>query len=230
MSVRAVSLDAAGTLINVAEPVGETYARLAAAHGIHVTPATLGDGFRRVYPQMPPLAFAGLHGPALHAAERDWWRRLARAVFEDAAAAPGFDAFFDEVYTHYAKPSAWRVYDEVFQVLAGLRARGLALVVTSNFDSRLHGVLEGLRLREAVDAVVCSAEAGAAKPDARVFAAACEAVKSPPAQTLHVGDNRRADFEGARAAGLRAMLLDRHAAHAAAREHIATLEPLSSRL
>ena len=206
MSVRCVSLDAAGTLITVAEPVGHTYARLAAA------PAQLGAGFRRVYPGMPPLAFDGLAGAALTAAERGWWRRLVAGVFGEAARAPGFDDFFDEVFAHYAAPDAWHVYEEVPQVLASLRALGLRLVVTSNFDSRLHGILAGTGLRAAVDAVVCSGEAGAAKPDTRIFARACEAVGCRAAETLHVGDDRRADLEGALAAGLRALLVLRDAA------------------
>ena len=228
--MRTVSLDAAGTLITVAEPVGQTYARLAARHGITVTPAQLGAGFRRVYPGMPPLAFEALRGEALHAAEHGWWRSLVAAVFADAAHETGFDAFFDEVYAHYAKADAWRVYDEVVEVLAVLRGRDLALVVTSNFDSRLHGLLAGLRLRDAVDAVVCSAEAGAAKPDARVFAAACAAVGSEPSDTLHVGDDPRADLHGALAAGLRALLVDRDAAPGGATDHIATLEGIVAAL
>ena len=230
MKVRAVSLDAAGTLITVAAPVGETYARLAARHGIDIAPARLDEGFRRLYPGMPPLAFAGLEGAALHAAERRWWHALVAAVFGEAARAPAFDAFFDTLYAHYAEARAWRVYDEVFEVLATLRARGIALVVTSNFDSRLHGILAGLRLRDALDAVVCSSEAGAAKPDARVFAAACAAVASTPADTLHVGDDPRADLQGARDAGLHALLLDRHAGHDAAPAHIATLAQLPAAL
>ena len=209
MSIDCVSLDAAGTLITVAEPVGATYARLAAAHGIGTDAAALGEGFRRVYPHMPPMAFPGLAGAALQVAERGWWRRLVAGVFGDAAGAPGFDAFFAEVYAHYAAPAAWRVYDEVPAVLAALRERRLSLVVTSNFDTRLHGILEGTGLRAAVDAVVCSTEAGAAKPDPRVFAAACAATGHPPARALHVGDDRRADVEGARAAGLRALLVAR---------------------
>ena len=172
-----MSLDAAGTLITVAEPVGVTYARLAAAHGIEVSPAQLGEGFRAVYPRMPPLAFEGLAGDALVAAERDWWRMLVARVFGEAAAtAPGFEPFFAAVYAHYAAADAWRVYPEVRAVLAELRARGLRLVVTSNFDTRLHGILAGLDLRVAFEAVVCSSEAGAAKPDAHVFAVACAAI------------------------------------------------------
>lgn len=222
-----MSLDAAGTLITVAEPVGVTYARLAAAHGIEVSPAQLGEGFRAVYPRMPPLAFEGLAGDALVAAERDWWRMLVARVFGEAAAtAPGFEPFFAAVYAHYAAADAWRVYPEVRAVLAELRARGLRLVVTSNFDTRLHGILAGLDLRVAFEAVVCSSEAGAAKPDAHVFAVACAAIEVDTAHALHVGDDRRADFDGARAAGLQALLVERGAATAPAAGRISSLAEL----
>ncbi|HJW69600.1 MAG TPA: haloacid dehalogenase, partial [Candidatus Binatia bacterium] len=60
--MRAVTLDAAGTLITVAEPVGDTYARVAARHGLHVSPADAGARFRRAMASRPPLAFPDVRG------------------------------------------------------------------------------------------------------------------------------------------------------------------------
>lgn len=209
--IAAVSLDAAGTLIRVAEPVGQTYARLAARHGITVEPAAVGRGFRIAYTIMPPLAFPGLSDEALVAAERDWWRQLVRHAFGVAASAAGFDAFFEEVFAYYAHAGAWRAYPEVQALLEALEERHLPVVVTSNFDTRLHGVLEGLGLRGQLAAVLCSSTCGAAKPEARIFTQAARAAGVAPARLLHAGDDPRADYEGARAAGLHALLVHRHA-------------------
>ncbi|WP_323132320.1 HAD family hydrolase [Kineococcus indalonis] len=48
-----------------------------------------------------------------------------------------------------------------------------------------------------------------AKPRPAAFLAACERLGVPPAATLHVGDEHAVDVLGARAAGLRAVHVDR---------------------
>jgi putative hydrolase of the HAD superfamily len=62
---------------------------------------------------------------------------------------------------------------------------------------------------ELVDAVVTSAEVGAAKPEPRVFERALTLARAEPGEALHVGDKVDNDVEGAAAAGIRAVLLQR---------------------
>jgi putative hydrolase of the HAD superfamily len=90
-----------------------------------------------------------------------------------------------------------------------LRADGHALVVVSNWDCALPDWLRGVGVLELVDAVVTSAEVGFAKPDARVFGRALELTGAGADQAIHVGDSPDNDVEGARAAGIRAVLLRR---------------------
>lgn len=207
MPLRAVTLDAGGTLIAPAEPVGATYARLAGAHGVPADAAALEDGFRAAFAAAPPLAFPGCATNALRDAERAWWRALVAQAFGAGASAPGFAAAFDALFAHYARGDAWSVLPGVRDALAALRARGLRLAVVSNFDARLHAILAALGLDAAVDRVVASTEVGAAKPAAAIFHAACDALAADPADVLHVGDTLREDVQGARAAGLRAALV-----------------------
>jgi putative hydrolase of the HAD superfamily len=110
----------------------------------------------------------------------------------------------------------FRPYPEVPGVLARLRARGARLAVVSNWDVSLHDVLERTRLRPLVDAVVISAELGAAKPDPAIFLAALERLDAVAGDALHVGDSLDADVEGARAAGIDAVLVARDGADAPA--------------
>jgi putative hydrolase of the HAD superfamily len=209
MALRAVTLDAAGTLVEVAEPVGATYARIAAEHGIAVTPVDLERGFRTAFAAAPPLAFPGGSPTRLGEHERAWWYAVVRRAFGRGAAASTFDACFGELYAHYARPAAWRVLPEVAGALADLRARGLRLAVVSNFDGRLPGLLAGLGLAELVDAIVHSTAVGAAKPDPAIFHAALERLGACPDEALHAGDGLLEDVEGARGAGLAAVLVDR---------------------
>jgi putative hydrolase of the HAD superfamily len=96
----------------------------------------------------------------------------------------------------------FRPYPEVPRVLAALRARGEAIVVVSNWDVSLHGVLQRTGLEPLVDAVVTSAELGVAKPDPRIFEHALALAGARAQDALHVGDDLPADVEGARAAGI----------------------------
>ncbi len=82
-------------------------------------------------------------------------------------------------------------------------------MVVSNWDCSLSSVLGEAGLLELVDGVVSSAEAGAAKPDPAPFRRGLELVGARPAEALHVGDSQREDGEGARAAGMDAVLIAR---------------------
>jgi putative hydrolase of the HAD superfamily len=208
--IRAVTLDAAGTLIEVAEPVGETYARVAAQHGIRVTPAAVERGFRAALAAAPPLAFPGASPVRLRDHERAWWYAIVRRAFGAAAVGAAFDATFDALFAFYADARAWRVAADVPAALATLRAHDLQLAVVSNFDARLGPLLDALGVARLVDAIVHSSAAGAAKPAPEIFRLALERLGTAADATLHVGDDPVADVHGARRAGLRSALIDRH--------------------
>ena len=206
---RAILLDAAGTLIDVARPLGDVYAELAREFGANLDPDTLTAGFRTAFADTPPMAFPGRRGLDLDRAERGWWRAVVERVTGAAGGIPEFDAYFDCLYAHYASAPAWRIYPEVPAVLAALRERDLGLAVVSNFDSRLPPLLDALGLAVFFDAVVCSGAVGAAKPDRTIFAHALAALGVEASEALHVGDSREADYDGARSAGIDALLVDR---------------------
>jgi putative hydrolase of the HAD superfamily len=229
VALRAVTLDAAGTLFDVAEPVGATYERAAAAHGIAVDAAAVERGFRAGLAIAPPLAFPGASPVRLAEHERAWWYTLVRSAFGAAAASPAFDACFADLYAHYARPDAWRVHPEVPDALRALRAQGLRLGIVSNFDGRLPGLVAGLGLASLVDAVTYSTEAGAAKPDPAIFHGALRRLGVAPAEALHAGDDPRVDVQGARAAGLAALLVARGAPKGRP-EAIASLDELPRRV
>ena len=92
--------------------------------------------------------------------------------------------------------------------LEALRAQGLQLVVVSNSDGSVEQGLTDLGLLPYLDAVIDSHVVGFEKPDPRIFEHALDVAGADPAQTLHVGDIYAADIEGARAAGIHALLLD----------------------
>jgi putative hydrolase of the HAD superfamily len=100
-------------------------------------------------------------------------------------------------------------YPDAGPALAALRADGWALVVVSNWDASLHERLVETGLAPLVDGAVASAELGVAKPDPAIFAHALELVGAAADASWHVGDTPDVDVAGARAAGLRPVLVAR---------------------
>jgi putative hydrolase of the HAD superfamily len=91
--------------------------------------------------------------------------------------------------------------------LRELGAAGVKRVAVSNWDVSLPQALAGTGLAELLDGIVSSAAVGAAKPDPRPFERALEIAGVPAYEAVHVGDSEREDAEGARAAGIRPILL-----------------------
>ena len=172
--IKAVFFDAAGTLITVNGSVGGIYARLAQQHAKQVTVKDLEAGFRQYFASASPMAFPGAAPDDIPGLEKKWWRDLVQQVFSSLGSFPAFDDYFEELYSFFAQPAAWRLYPETVETLETLHAQGIILGVISNFDSRLFGILDGLGISQFFDPVVISTQAGAAKPQAAIFRQALE--------------------------------------------------------
>lgn len=114
------------------------------------------------------------------------------------------------VYDAFGDSARWRAYEDVIPCLTRLRASGAATAVVSNWDRRLSGLLDGLGVGALLDTVVSSAEVGLHKPDPRIFEIVCDRLGVDPARCAHVGDHYYADYVGATAVGMQAILIDRH--------------------
>lgn len=104
----------------------------------------------------------------------------------------------------------FKPYPEVAGTLGVLRARGHRLVVVSNWDISLNDHLKAVGLAHLVDGVVVSAQRGVQKPDPLLFAAALAEAGTTAADAMHVGDDLRADVQGAIDARIEPVWLDRH--------------------
>ena len=117
------------------------------------------------------------------------------------------------VYDQFERADRWRLYDDVRPAFERARGRGLRLGIISNWDSRLVRLMDALGISSLLDTVVSSADVGLRKPDPRIFELACARVGASPEESAHVGDHLYADVLGASAAGMRAVLIDRHGTH-----------------
>lgn len=106
-------------------------------------------------------------------------------------------------------PASWHAFPDVLPVLDDLRARGIKMAIVSNFVDTLAAVCDQHELTPYFEVIVASVEAGAQKPDSRIFMRALRRLGVRPDEAWHIGDNYWADVLGARAAGLTPVLLDR---------------------
>ncbi len=204
MQLAAVLFDVTGTLIELRETVGVTYARIAARHGVRVSAHPLGKAFDRVMESASPRIFPGRNPEQIRTAEHNWWRERVRETFENAETGlrfEDFDAFFAELFEVYAGAQAWRLRTDALPALARVRGLGLQLGVISNFDYRLPRVLQDLEIQGFMDVVLFPACCAAAKPSPNIFRAAEIALGLRAHQCAYVGHDPILDIGAARAAG-----------------------------
>src|SRR5262249_17324559 len=117
--------------------------------------------------------------------------------------------FFPELFKRFSEPEAWHIFDDALPILQALKDRRVKLGIISNWDDRLRPLLRKLELDSYFQTMVISCEIGHPKPSRLMFDRACHTLGSNPWNILHIGDSREMDFDGARAAGLRALWLRR---------------------
>jgi putative hydrolase of the HAD superfamily len=204
--IRVVTFDAAGTLIRLLHPPGQTYAEAARLFGYDLDPARVQDAFQVAWKTMaPPVESAGPRPDD----DRDWWRELvARTMAVAQYQILPFDDYFATVYQVFAGPGVWELYPDVSTTLSELLRLKMRLGIISNFDRRLYDILAELGVLETFEQVIISSEIGVRKPAERIFRAAAERFKVELSEILHVGDEPASDVAGARAAGLMGLLVD----------------------
>jgi putative hydrolase of the HAD superfamily len=210
VKLKAVSFDAAGTLLDPVVPIGESYAELASRHGMDVSSGEIDERFRICFADSPPLAFPKARGRGIEDLERAWWRDVVRRVFAPFGPFPRFESYFADLFVHFGKAESWRLCPHARKILAALKERNLILLMVSNFDSRLLAILEGHGIASCFDSVVLSSRAGHAKPSPAIFHLALRRHDLTPHEAMHVGDSLENDAVGADAAGLRAVWLNRN--------------------
>lgn len=203
--MKAISLDAAGTLFDLTEPVGVAYARLAKKEGFTLDPVTVETNFRKAFKAFPGPTYQDSKNG--HQAERSWWRQLVRQATE-IPAGEAFERLFTQLFDHYEDPSAWQLFPDTLPFLEEAASQ-YRLAVVSNFDNRLHPILDSLGLSSFFEIAISSSDARAQKPDKQIFQLALKKLSLQPQEVLHIGDSRKADYEGALNMGMKAFHLER---------------------
>jgi putative hydrolase of the HAD superfamily len=216
--VRAVLLDAYGTLLHLVPPAPVLHRALAEAGYLNPIEAvekgmTAEIHFYRAHHDR------GRDAESLTALRRECADVLAGELPDPPPRGPLTAMLVDAL--------RFQLFDDTVPALDTLDAAGLPIVVASNWDYDLPAELERLGILNRFQAVVTSAEVGVGKPDARVFAEALRRAGVPAEEALHCGDDPVCDLAGALMAGLGAVLIDRDNRHQTLSPRVDTLTELA---
>ena len=197
-----VFLDAGGVIVF---PNWSRIAAALAARGVRVEPAALARAEHFAKKRLD----TGQTINATNDAGRGWL--YFNLIFEEAGVpmGPAVEEALAELHAYHQESNLWELVPPgVFPALAALRSRGLKLTIVSNANGKLRTLFDRLSLAACVDCLLDSHVERVEKPDPRFFEIALERSGARRETTIHVGDLYHVDVIGARAAGLRGVLLD----------------------
>ena len=222
MSLRAVLFDVDFTLVRPGPELGpEGYVRAGARHGLTLVASRYEDA--RVAARAELRA-----NPELEHDDEVWFAFTERIVRGMGGDAPTAHACAVEITRGWERHENFELYDDTMPVLAELRAAGLKIGLVSNSARDVHAFARHHALE--IDAGISSFFHGKTKPHASIFRAVLDLLGVEPGEAVMVGDTVEDDVEGARAIGMRAVLLDRLGEHPAFEPRIDDLYALPAAL
>ncbi len=210
MTPTLITFDCASTLVEVDWEIGSFAYKCATEMGLHV-PESAAELYTRMYHQNI-AAFLEINRLRDPEKGRAWWRRLGEEWLATLGLPRDCIGELQDTADRLAfgkDSKVFQLYDDVIPCLDLIKERGIGMAIISNWDYSLHRVVEMLGIEDYFEVVLASLEEGVEKPDPRLFEICLQQMGVAPEQTLHVGDNQIDDIQGAQAAGVRGLLIDR---------------------
>ncbi len=202
--MKALLLDALGTLVALEPPAPRLRRNLAERCGIEISGAEAETAIAA------EIGYYRAHlDEGRDAASLADLRRRCAAALREALPPRARPSDPDAALRTLLASLRFHAFDDARPALEAARARDLRVVVVSNWDCSLPDVLEWIGLAPALDGIVSSAVVGARKPSRAIFERALLIAGVPAGDTIHVGDSLVEDVEGARAAGIEPVLISR---------------------
>jgi putative hydrolase of the HAD superfamily len=198
--IRAITIDALGTLLELLPPAPRLQAELRAL-GVDVSLEQAGRAMKAEIGFYRGHLWMGRDAAGL----AELRRRCAEVLRE----ALELELDLGTIEAALLAAIRFEPFPDTVPALRALRAAGVKLVAASNWDVSLHEQLQRTGLTPLLDGALSSAEVGAPKPDPEIFTRALALAGARPDEALHVGDDLEADVGGALAAGLQPVLIDR---------------------
>jgi HAD superfamily hydrolase (TIGR01549 family) len=205
MAVRAVMFDVDFTLCRPGpELSADRYARIAARHGLTLDTSRYDDA------REAAVLNLRRHPELLH--DESIWHRFTEEIFIGMGGPERIASeCATEIEEGWALSENFELFEDALPVLEELRLAELRIGLVSNGIRDLTEFVAHHRLD--VDAIVDSRSHGRVKPHPTIFEAALERLGTSAGDAVMVGDSLEEDIEGARALGMRAILIDREDRH-----------------
>ena len=220
--LRAVLFDVDFTIAKPGPDLGpEGYRRLGQRFGLELDPASYGEARRLAHQTLE-------HHPEFDHDEEIWvlfTERIIRGMGGDTDRA--YECAV-EMTRAWEESANFELFEDALPVLEELRRAGLRIGLVSNTGRDLDRFVSHHGIE--VDAFLSSRVHGKTKPDPSIFLAVLDRLQVPAPEAAMVGDSLADDVEGARAVGMRAILLDRDDLHPDVAERIPDLLALPAAL
>jgi putative hydrolase of the HAD superfamily len=222
MAPRAVLFDVDFTLCRPGPELSpDRYARIAARHGVALDIARYDDARESAVVNLKR------HPELLH--DESIWHHFTEEIFvRMGGPATLADECATEIEAAWGVSENFELYEDVLPVLDELHRSELRIAVVSNGIRDLTEFVAHHRLD--VDAIVDSRSHGRVKPHPTIFQSALERLHVDAGDAVMVGDSIVEDIEGARALGMRAILIDRENQHVEIEERLTDLYGLPAAL
>lgn len=198
--LKAVIFDVDFTIARPGPDLGpEGYRRLGERYGLTLDPGRYEDARRAAFTSLKR------HPELDH--DEEIWVLFTQRIIEGMGGEGDTYGAAVEMEAGWSHAHFFELYDDALPTLEALRARGLKIGLLSNSARDLDAFIAHHGLK--VDAVLTSGSHGKTKPHETIFRRMLELLDVAPEEAVMVGDTIEDDIEGARAVGMRALLVDR---------------------
>lgn len=197
-----ITFDVTDTLLKFKRPPGIEYAATATKLGLpNVDPdkitAQFSHSFKEMYREYPNFGRNKISWET-------WWEMLIFNIFQSAGTTLGTEdlsRLANELIDKYETDECWEIQDGAVELIEKMKELDKTVGIISNFDPRLRYLVEYMKLPK-FDFVIGSYEAGAAKPDWRIFDLAIKMsnFRAFPDEALHIGNTPALDYIAAKEA------------------------------
>ncbi len=220
--LRAVLFDVDFTLFRPGPELGpEGYRRVGERHGLTLDPE------RYAQARIQSIEALSRERDLVH--DEEVWIAFTEQIVLGMGGDPsGARECAVDMVREWERHENFTLYEDALPTLEELRRHRLAIGLVTNGQRDLDEFVSHHGLD--VDAAVGSRAHGRTKPHPSIFAAALQALEAAAGEAAMVGDSYEDDIEGARALGMRGILLDRDGRHPEAEDRIDTLLALPAAL
>ena len=211
--IRAVFFDLYGTLATFDPPREVIQANAAAEFGMALTAEGVDRGYHLADQHMSRQNATAPVRNMSPAEQGHFFARFEQLVLEGA----GHSVDLETAAAIWKRVRSQRyglaLFDDVVPALGRIRNSGLPTGLISNVNSSGRALADSMGLTGHIDFAITSGDAGAEKPHPAIFRAALSRAGVKPAEAVHVGDQIESDIDGAQAAGIAPILMDRFNGH-----------------